>query len=121
MIKIENITLEQIYSALIFIGGLIGAVIVILKYLKSMKDTMLKPINQKLSNLDREHLEKMQKLELSTIKTDLVNFINDLEHDVPKSQIQKEHAHELYDRYRELGGNSYVQDHWSKLVKEGKV
>lgn len=120
MIKIE-ITLGQIYDCLIFIGGLIGAVIVILKYLKSMKDAILKPINQKLEKMDKDHFEKIKNLELNSIKTDLVNFINDIEHNVPKSQIQKMNAHELYDRYSELGGNSYVHDHWERLKKEGKV
>lgn len=60
-------------------------------------------------------------LELSSIKTDLVNFINDVEHNTPKSQIQKLNAHELYDRYTKLGGNSYVHEHWEKLLKEGKI
>lgn len=65
--------------------------------------------------------KKMEALELSSVKTDLVNFINDMEHNVPKSQIQKLNAHELYDQYTKLGGNSYVHDHWEKLLKEGKI
>ena len=99
----------------------IGSILAILKYAKSINNKILDPINKKLDNLDKDHLEKMEKLELSTIKTDLVNFINDIEHNVPKSQIQKEHAHELYDRYHALGGNSYVRDHWEKLIKDGKI
>ena len=64
---------------------------------------------------------KIDTLELSSVKTDFVNFINDVEHDVRKSQIQKLNAHELYDRYTKLGGNSYVHEHWEKLSKEGKI
>lgn len=60
-------------------------------------------------------------LELSCIKTDLVNFINDVESGTIKSEIQKMNAHEMFDRYTKLGGNSYVHEHWSKLEKEGKV
>ena len=121
MIKIENITLGQIAIALAFIVGLITSVVAILKYAKSINNKILEPINQKLTKMDSDHLKKMENLELSSIKTDLVNFINDLEHNVPKSQIQKMNAHELYDRYSELGGNSYVHDHWERLKKEGKV
>ena len=58
---------------------------------------------------------------LSSIKTDLVNFINDVENGIEKSDIQKLNAHELYDRYKVLGGNSYVHDHFEKLLKEGKI
>lgn len=60
-------------------------------------------------------------LELSCIKTDLVNFINDVEDGVTKSEIQKLNAHELYDRYTKLGGNSYVHEHWEQLKKEGRI
>lgn len=121
VIKIENITLGQIAIALAFIVGLITSVVAILKYAKSINNKILEPINQKLTKMDSDHLKKLENLELNSIKTDLVNFINDLEHNVPKSQIQKMNAHELYDRYSELGGNSYVHDHWERLKKEGKV
>lgn len=65
--------------------------------------------------------KKIEAFELSSIKTDLVNFINDMESGVEKSDIQKLNAHELYDRYKILGGNSYVHDHFEKLLKEGKI
>lgn len=76
----------------------------------AVKKWLINPVNEKIDNL-----------ELSIAKIDLVNFITDIEHGVPKSQIQKMNAHELYDRYTEKGGNSYVHEHWEKLVKEGKL
>ena len=60
-------------------------------------------------------------IELSSIKTDLVNFIDDIEKGRKKSEIQILNAHELYDRYDKLGGNSYVHDHWEALKKAGKI
>lgn len=65
--------------------------------------------------------KKIEEFELSSIKTDLVNFINDAENGIEKSDIQRLNAHELYDRYKKLGGNSYVHDHFEKLLKEGKI
>ena len=121
VIKIENITIGQIGIWLGFIVTFVGSIVAILRYAKQVNNKILEPINQKLTKMDSDHLKKLENLELSSIKTDLVNFINDLEHNVPKSQIQKMNAHELYDRYSELGGNSYVHDHWEKLKKEGKV
>ena len=40
---------------------------------------------------------------------------------ITKSPIQKQNAFELYDRYQELGGNSYIHDKWEKLIKENKI
>lgn len=120
-IKIENITLGQIGVWLAFIVTFIGSILAILRYAKQVNNKILEPLNEKLNVMDKEHLKKIELLELNSIKTDLVNFINDVEHNVPKSQIQKLNAHELYDRYSELGGNSYVHDHWEKLKREGKV
>ncbi len=65
--------------------------------------------------------KKIEEFELSSIKTDLVNFINEAENGIEKSDIQRLNAHELYDRYKKLGGNSYVHDHFEKLLKEGKI
>lgn len=121
MIKIENITLGQIGVWLAFIVTFVGSILAILRYAKQVNNKILEPLNKKLIEMDKEHLKKIEILELNSIKTDLVNFINDVEHNVPKSQIQKLNAHELYDRYSELGGNSYVHDHWEKLKKEGRI
>ena len=76
----------------------------------TIKKLLINPINRKIEGLEKE-----------TIKTDLVNFINDVESGIEKSDIQKLNAHELYDRYKKLGGNSYVHDHFEKLLKEGKI
>ena len=65
--------------------------------------------------------KKINEFELSSIKTDLVNFINDIEGGVTKSEIQKLNAHELYTCYSKLGGNSYIHEHWESLTKEGKI
>lgn len=65
--------------------------------------------------------KKMDDSNMFSLKCDLVNFLNDLEHGVPKSQIQKMNAHEMYDRYTKLGGNSYVREHWERLEREGKI
>ena len=119
--KIETITLGEIATALTFIVAFIGTIIAILKYAKSINNKLLEPINQKLDKMDQEHTKKIERLELSYIKTDLVDFMNDIENDVPKNEIQKKNAYELYDRYKELRGNSYVESSWEKLKKEGKI
>lgn len=65
--------------------------------------------------------QEINELSMIGIKTDLVNFINDVENGVEKTSIQKLNAHELYDKYSKLGGNSYVHEHWNKLVNDGRI
>lgn len=105
----ENITLGQVGLALAFLVGLIGSIEFIYARLKKAINKTLKPMNTKISNF-----------ELSSIKTDLVNFMGLAE----KNSISTEQriiAHELYDHYCKLGGNSYIHDKFEKLTKEGKI
>lgn len=99
--------MEQFINLIPQIATLITSCSVILV---AVKKWLVEPTNKKI-----------EAFELSSIKTDLVNFINDVENGIEKSDIQKLNAHELYDRYYHLGGNSYVHDHFEKLLKEGKI
>lgn len=76
----------------------------------TIKKFLVEPINKKIIDL-----------ELTNIRTDLVNFINDIENNIKKSEIQKLNAHQLYTRYEDLGGNSYVHSHWKSLKETGKI
>lgn len=56
---------------------------------------------------------------LDADKTNLINFLSELEHGVKKSDIQIKRAYEIYERYTENGGNSYVHDRWEEVKKNG--
>ena len=90
---INNITLGEVLTFIIFVSTFIGG-------FKTIKDTLVKTINKTLKPIN----DKIDDLELSSIRTDLVS-----------------NAYELFDRYHELGGNSYIHDKWNKLKKEGKI
>ncbi len=105
----ENITLGEIAKGLAFIVALISSIVYLKKILvKSINNTLI-PINKKIDDL-----------ELSYIKTDLVNFMC-LAETGNISKEQSLNAHELYDKYCKKGGNSYIHDKWEKLKKEGKL
>ena len=99
--------MEHILEIIREFAIIITSITTIIVYIKKI---LVDPINKKINNL-----------EISSIRTDLVNFINDLENNVSKSEIQKLNAHQMYTRYEQLGGNSYVHSHWEELKKEGKV
>lgn len=105
----ENITLGQIGIALSFFISLIGSIEFISSRLKKQVNKTLEPIN-----------EKIDKLELNSVKTDLVNFMSNAENSTVTTE-QKINAHELYDNYCKMGGNSYIHDKWENLRKEGKL
>lgn len=105
----EKITLGEVLSVIVFIGAFIGGFKTIKETLVKTIDKTLKPINNKIDNL-----------ELSSIKTDLVNFMA-LAEQKQVSHEQITNAYDLFDRYHKLGGNSYIHDKWEKLKKEGKI
>ena len=117
----ENISLGQISGIITFLSVFIGAITGLIAFFRVFLSKVLKPLNEKIDCLEKISITNRNNVELELIKMFLVNFINDIEQGNHKTQIQKENAYELYDRYKILGGNSYVHDSWNKLIKEGKI
>ena len=105
----NNITVEQITSALKYIveiSGIIGAVYVLL-----MKG--IKKLFEPLRNDIREEKKARLKSDLTTLM-----YLAD---NGTISDEQKMLADEEYDDYIEMGGNSYIKNKFEKLVKESKI
>jgi len=106
---VENITIGEIIGAVILIGGFIGSYSKIKGVITDTISKTLQPINNKIDNL-----------ELSSTKTDLVNFMSQVENGQVSTE-QIENAYQLFDRYEKLGGNGFIHSKWEKLKKEGKI
>ena len=117
----ENITLGQIATLITFLSVFIGAIVSLITFSKSFIKKVLKPINEKIDDLQVSSSQSRNNIELELIKIILINFINDVDQGINKSAIQKQNAYELYDRYKKLGGNSYVHERWKSLQSEGKI
>ena len=98
----ESISLGQIASFISLIGVFIGAIAGLIKFYRISIAKILNPLNQKVDKLEILANQNVKNLELTTIKTDLVKFIDDIESGNVKSSIQKVNAYELYDRYVSL-------------------
>ena len=61
----------------------------------------------------------MLKHTIDADKTYLINFLSDLENGIKKTEVQKKHTYEIYERYTKNGGNSYVHDKWEEVKKLG--
>lgn len=108
--NIENITLGDISKILIFIVAFITAIEFLLIRLNKLFDIKLKPINGRLNDI-----------EISSDKNFIVRFLADIEQGNLVDEVEKERFYEIYERYKELGGNSYVSHKVEKLQKEGKL
>lgn len=116
----ENLTLGELAKVLTFLIGLIGSIKYIkngtVKSISKVIDNKLEPIRKEIKDLR----EETTKNNLSSIKTDLINLM-ELADKKAISTEQTIRAHELYDYYRQHGGNSYVHDKWERLIKDNKL
>lgn len=106
----ENITLSQISSYLALIIGIIGSLEFLIIRFKKIFQKLLEPVNHRLDDI-----------ELSTDKNFLVRFLSDIEQNNIVDDVEKERFYETYERYKLLGGNSYISHKVEKLEKEGKL
>lgn len=106
----EHITLGTIAKTIAFLIALIGGIEFLLARFNKLFDNKLKPINTRLNEI-----------ELSSDKNFIVRFLADIEQGNLVDDVEKERFYEIYQRYKELGGNSYVSHKVDKLEKEGKL
>lgn len=105
----ENITLGDIGKAMAFVVAFLGSITYLKNVLTKSINNTLKPINDKIDGL-----------EMSSTKTDLVNFMSMVEHGQVSTE-QIENAYQLFERYEKLGGNGFIHSKWERLKKEGKI
>ncbi len=120
-----EIELEKISMIIISIATFLNAISVIVTFIGKAKKPVddavdkkfkeaLEPINEKLDNMNVD----IKKLDKNQCMNYLVEFIEDSKNGIPKDDIQKKRASEVYDHYtQDLHGNSYIHDGWDKYVK----
>lgn len=111
---IENIKIGDIIKVL-------GTLIVIVSscefFIFRIKNATQKVFDMKLSPINK----RLNDIELSSDKNFIVRFLADIEQGNEIDEVEKERFFEIYERYKELGGNSYVSHKVEKLKKEGKL
>ena len=117
--------MDKAVAMVISIATLLNSILIIANFIKQakkpVKDALdnklqnaLEPINEKLDNVNAD----IKRLDKNQCMNYLVNFIEDSKNGIPKDEIQKKRASEVYDHYTmDLHGNSYFHDGWEKYVK----
>lgn len=108
---------DTIIVAIITVVGTIANTLISKKTNKKIEN--INDINNKLDFMRKESKEDMLKHTVDADKTYLINFLSDLENGVPKTEIQIKRTYEIYERYVNNGGNSYVHDKWEEVKKLG--
>ena len=115
----ESITLGQICAAVALIGGLITGGTVIVKQIKKGVEELLKDkfngVDMRLDNLESQ----MQKSELLTMKTFLMQEMRAIEHGEILDDYEKAFFMDEYQAYVDMGKNSYIRSKYEKLKERG--
>ena len=106
----ENITIGQITTIIVGFVALISGVEFLLIRFNKLFDKKLAPINTRLNQI-----------ELSIDKNFIVRFLADIEQGNQVDEVEKQRFYEIYERYIELGGNSYIKRRVDTFIKEGKL
>ena len=105
----ESITIGQIKDVILFLVAFIGGIGSLYALLMKGINKALQPIKDDIRDERKERL-----------KSDLTTFMYLAEFG-NLSNEQKLRAHEEYDSYIEMKGNSWVHDKFEHLKKEGKI
>lgn len=110
----ENITLGQISAVMTFLVAFIGS----LSFLSSKIRTAIKStLKEELEDLKKNLKEES----LSRCKSDLVVIMSKIENGYVPTKEEVIVLYETKTRYNKLGGDSYIDDMFEKLKKEGKL
>lgn len=96
----------DILDIIIKLASFLTAIGIIIASLKKIINNTISPINETVKQIDKNQCQNY-----------LVNFLANIENDVPMKEYQYERAWDIYDHYIKLGGNSYIKDKWEKLVR----
>ena len=110
----ENLTLGQISAAVLFLTALIGGIILMVKWIRSV-----------IVNVMKAELEPMQRqlaaVDLENCKNYLVMYLASVDRGESKDAIEEERFYEELEHYYKIGGNSYIKTKVEQLKAAGKL
>lgn len=107
----ENITLGQINSVMVFIIAMMGSFVAIYVFLKNGMTKILQPINDKIDKVDR-----------NATMNYLVARMDEIDKGEILDGVAKKRFIDEYEHYtKDLKGNTYIHDEYERLKKENKL
>ena len=120
--NIQNITLEQISAAILFIVAFYGGVKYLKKeikdFLNSLLDSKFQTTNDKIDDM----ANSLRTLDVQTTRNFLVRYLADIERGQYIYDAEREQFWNEYDHYiKELKENSFIKKWVERLEEEGKL
>lgn len=115
---IDQIKVADIVTVIIGVVTFLKAIEYLAKgfYDKVGKSIMenAEPINRRLDEIEA-NITKIDKEQCKSLLTQYLNVDRDLK------ETEKQRIYEVYQHYRELGGNSYIKEEFERMQDEGKL
>lgn len=120
--NIQNLTLEQVSAAILFIVALYGGVKYLKKeikdFLNGLLDSKFKTTNDKIDDM----ANSLRTLDVQTTRNFLVRYLADIERGQYIYDAEREQFWNEYDHYiKELKENSFIKKWVERLEEEGKL
>lgn len=120
--NVQDLTLEEISVAVLFVVGLIGGVNYLKKAIRDLLEKLLQDqfvkVNKKLDTMQTS----IKTLDVQATKNFLVRYLADIERGNVIYDSEKQRFWEAYDHYiNELKENSFIKEWVAKLKEEGKL
>lgn len=97
----------ELFDLIIKIASFIAAVSAICMFCKKVINKGFEPVYEKIDKLDKNQCMNY-----------LIAYLADLDKGIPKDEAETKRAYEVYDHYvKDLKGNSYIHDKWTRLMK----
>lgn len=117
----ENLTLGQISAAVLFLTALVGGIILLVKWIRSVIVNVMKAELEPMQKQLTELREESRSIDLENCKNFLVTYLAETERNAPHDPIEQERFWEEYEHYQKRGGNSYIKQKVDKLKAEQKI
>ena len=115
---IDSIEITNIVALVIGLVSLIKAIQFLASGFYAKIDNLImsniNPINNRLDSIEA-NLKKIDKEQCKSFLTQNLNSDHEL------SETERQRVYEVYQHYRELGGNSYIKEAFEKMQDEGKL
>ena len=127
-----KIAVEDITAFISVVAGVITGGLIIFKFVNSIVQkwicSLLKPVNDRIDESNRiimarldANAEELKQMQLEQYKNFLTRYLADIERDTELTEIELERFNDIYTKYDNLGGNSYVHRKIDKYKEQGKL
>lgn len=114
----ENITIGEISILVAFLVALITGVKFLLNEMKKVFETVLKPTNDKIDDLNK----KVDKVDKNATMNYLVRCIDDIDRGNGLDKTARKRFIEQYEHYiKDLNGNTYIKEEFERIKRGGKL